>query len=270
MIRFAPNFYHLFLEIPIQQRFIAAAKIGITSIEWHFPYELPKNELKSLLDDNGIEFTYCVVPPEKNNGEYVTVRGLGAQPGKQDDFKRSADQVLEYIHHCNFYSINVGAGPIPEGVDRQRCIDTYVKNIDYISRSAGDHRCKFLLEPVCRQRIENWPMQKMSDAKEIVDLVGGNNVGLVYDTFHMRYEETGTLTDIMDIFWPYIGYVQIGNPPNRNEPGVGELDLLWIVQRALEKGYQGAIGMELDPSKDTWSSLLWMNQFGYNVDPSNR
>ena len=68
MIRFAPNFYHLFLEIPIQQRFIAAAKIGITSIEWHFPYELPKNELKSLLDDNGIEFTYCVVPPEKNNG----------------------------------------------------------------------------------------------------------------------------------------------------------------------------------------------------------
>jgi hydroxypyruvate isomerase len=74
----------------------------------------------------------------------------------------------------------------------------------------------------------------------------------------------------MDIFWPYIGYVQIGNPPNRNEPGVGELDLLWIVQRALEKGYQGAIGMELDPSKDTWSSLLWMNQFGYNVDPSNR
>ena len=82
----------------------------------------------------------------------------------------------------------------------------------------------------------------------------------------MRYEETGTLTDIMDEFWPLIGYFQIGNPPDRNEPGVGELDLIWLVRRAIQKGYKGAIGMELDPSLDTWSSLLWMNEFGYKVD----
>ena len=63
---------------------------------------------------------------------------------------------------------------------------------------------------------------------------------------------------------------KLGTPLTAMNQAVGELDLLWIVQRALEKGYQGAIGMELDPSKDTWSSLLWMNQFGYNVDPSNR
>ena len=67
-----------------------------------------------------------------------------------------------------------------------------------------------------------------------------------------------------------IGYVQIGNPPDRHEPGVGELDLVYLVERAIGKGYEGAIGMELDPSKDTWSSLTWMNAFGYTVDPDNR
>jgi hydroxypyruvate isomerase len=46
--------------------------------------------------------------------------------------------------------------------------------------------------------------------------------------------------------------------------------LLYLVDRAIGKGYQGAIGMELDPSKDTWSSLTWMNEFGYTVDPQNR
>ncbi|MBT3808575.1 MAG: TIM barrel protein, partial [Rhodospirillaceae bacterium] len=108
MISFAPNFYHLFLELPIRERFAAAAKIGCTAIEWHFPYELPKDELKALLDDHGLEFMYCVVPADWDAG----VRGLGAQPGKQDEFRRAADQALEYIQHCDFYSINVGAGPV--------------------------------------------------------------------------------------------------------------------------------------------------------------
>lgn len=266
MIRFAPNFYHLFLELPIRDRFAAAAKIGITAVEWHFPYELPKEELKSLLDTYGMEFTYCVVPADWAGGLF----GLGAQPGKKDEFHRAADQALEYIQYCDFYSINVGAGPVPQGQDRQRCIDTYVENLGYIAGNSGGHRCKFLLEPVCANRIPHWPMQKMAEARDIVNAVGRPNVGLVYDTFHMRYEETGTLSMIMDEFWPLIGYVQIGNPPDRHEPGVGELDLLWLAQRAVDKGYQGAIGMEFDPSQDTWTSLLWMNRFGYKIDPANR
>ena len=52
-IRFAPNFYHLFLELSIRERFAAAAKIGIDAVEWHFPYEISKQELKCLLDEYG-------------------------------------------------------------------------------------------------------------------------------------------------------------------------------------------------------------------------
>ncbi len=266
MIRFAPNLYHLFLELPIRERFAAIAKIGCTAVEWHFPYELPKDELKSILDEHGLEFTYCVVPADWDAG----VRGLGAQPGKQDEFRRAADQALDYITHCDFYSINVGAGPVPEGESRERCVATYVENLTYIADAAGDHRCKFLLEPVTSRRIPDWAMQTMAQARDIVEAVDRPNVGLVYDTFHMRYEETGTLSDSMDEYWPLIGYVQIGNPPDRHEPGVGELDLLWIARRAIEKGYGGAIGMELDPSVDSWTSLLWMNELGYTVDPEDR
>lgn len=266
MIRFAPNLYHLFLELPIRDRFAAAAKIGCSAVEWHFPYELPKDELKSLLTDYGLEFTYCVVPADWAGG----VMGLGAQPGKQDEFQRAADQALEYIQHCDFYSINVGAGPVPGDETRERCVETYVENLTYIADAAGNHRCKFLLEPVTAHRIPNWTMQTMAQARDIVTAVNRRNVGLVFDTFHMRYEESGTLSDIMDEYWPLIGYVQIGNPPGRHEPGVGELDLLWIGRRAIEKGYAGAIGMELDPSMDTWSSLMWMNDLGYSVDPAQQ
>jgi len=67
---------------------------------------------------------------------------------------------------------------------------------------------------------------------------------------------TVRLSDVMDEFWPLIGYVQIGQSAGRHEPGKRELDCSGLCGRAMEKGYQGAIGMELDPSMGTsWTSL---------------
>lgn len=83
--------------------------------------------------------------------------GLGAQPGKEEDFKRAASRALEYAALCDIYSINVGA-----------------------------------------ERVPNWAMQAEAEA----------------------------------------------------------------IRRAT--------GLEHDPSMDSWSSLMWMNQYGYTVDPNNR
>ena len=67
MAGFAPNLYHQFLQLAAREGFAAAAKLGFDAVEWHFPYELPKTELKSLLDGNGLTFTYGVVPADWAN-----------------------------------------------------------------------------------------------------------------------------------------------------------------------------------------------------------
>ena len=76
MIRFAPNFYHMFLEIPIQQRFVAAAKIGITSIEWHFPYELHIGRLTSAVQlyNSGIAVSLSSAFPKASR--HVRIREI--------------------------------------------------------------------------------------------------------------------------------------------------------------------------------------------------
>lgn len=263
MLRFAPNFHHLFLELPIRDRFAAAASIGCTAVEWHFPYELPAAEVAHLLADNGLELVYAVVPADWPAGDF----GLGAQPGRQEEFRKAADVALEYIQACDLFSINVGAGTVPEGEDRDRCIDTYVENLAWLAAQGRGLRCRFVIEPVCSHRHPRWALHSMAEGAGVVDRVGQDNVRLVYDTFHLRMEEKGPLSAIMDTYWDRIGYVQIGNPPGRHEPGEGELDLLWLVRRAVAKGYEGAIGLELDPARDSWSSLEWMNAFGYSVVP---
>ena len=101
-------------------------------------------------------------------------------------------------------------------------------------------------------------------------LVQRENMKLVYDTYHLRMEETGTLANILNMYWPLIGHVQFGNAPTRNEPGVGEIDFDYIIECLDKKGFKGWIGLEYNPSKDTWSSLSWANRYGYRIDSRQR
>jgi hydroxypyruvate isomerase len=269
MARFAPNFHHQFLELPVRERFPAAAKLGFDAVEWHFPYELSKSELKSLLDDNGLKFTYGVVPANWSKKEF----GIGGLPGREDEFRRAADIALDYALHVPFGALNVGHGQIPVGVERQRCVETYVRNLQYVCDQAKGSGLIVAVEPVTtgshgasNVRV----LRTMEQAEEVVRLVNRESVKLVYDTYHLRMEESGTLSGILEKYWPLIGHVQFGNAPTRNEPGIGEIDFDWIVQLVDKKGYKGWIGLEYNPSKDTWSSLSWVNRYGYHIDPRQR
>lgn len=265
-IRFSPNLHHLFKELPPHRRLEAVRKCGCDEVEWHMPFALTKEELKQQLDDLGLEFIYFVVPVDWDKG----VWGLGAQPGKEQEFRRAASIALEYAALCDIYSINVGAGPVPKGESKERCIDTYVKNLIWMSEQARGMRLKLLLEGVAAERVPDWAMQTMAEANAIRRATGQDRVQLVFDTYQLRWQEQGPLTPIMDAYWEHIGHIQIGNTPKRFEPGVGEMDLLWLVERAYAKGWQGCVGLEHDPSMDSWSSLMWMNKYGYTVDPKNR
>jgi hydroxypyruvate isomerase len=262
MVRFAPNLYHQFRELELYDRFAAAAQAGFDAIEYHFPTEIPRDTLRSLLRDNGLRFLYGVIPADWSKGNY----GLGGQPGRQEEFRRAADLALEYAAHCDFWSIQVGHGWLPEGVERSQCMEVLAQNLQYICDAAAGTELRIVLEPVTSARFNKpFVLSTMAQGAEVMRMADRGNLKLVYDTYHLRMEETGPLSAILDAYWPMIGYVQIGNAPGRNEPGVGEIDLHHIIEAVERKGYEAWIGLEYDPSKDTWSSLAWANRYGYQV-----
>ncbi len=263
MVRFAPNFHHQFLELPARERFAAAAKLGFDAVEWHFPYELPKAELKTLLDGNGLTFSYGVVPADWANKNF----GFAGRPGQEEQFRRTAERALDYALNVPFRALNVGHGMLPDGMERQRCVDTYVKNLQYICDQAKGSDLLLAVEPVTTAAHKTpFVLSTMEQAAEVYRLVDRANLKLVYDTYHLRMEEAGSLCDLLDRFWPMIGHVQFGNAPTRNEPGIGEIDFDFLVQRLDAKGHRGWIGLEYNPSKDTWTSLAWLNRHGYRIE----
>lgn len=263
MARFAPNLYHLFLELPAQERFAAAREAGFDAVEWHFPYELDKHVLHGLLKDNGLTLVNAVTPVDWRKDI-----GLAGQPGRQDEFRRSADIALEYASLCGWVTLHPGAGQVPPGVERQACVDTLKENLLWLCERAAGLPLRITIEGVCNARFPGCVLHTLDDAAQVVRELARPNLRLVYDTFHVRNEHSGSIIELMRANWDAVGHIQIGNVPGRFEPGVGEIDLHAVIRETDALGWEGWIGLELDPSRDTWTSLMWANAYGYDIRPS--
>ena len=264
--RFAPNLMHLFQELPEKERVPAAAELGFDAVEWIFPYALTKEEVARICKDNGVTVSYGLVPADWPGGNY----GWSGRPGAQEQFRRAADTAIEYAIAAGWDTIQVGHGMIPEGEQRQRCIDTVVENLSYICRQAKGQKFRIVIEPVSGLRFGRpFVLSTMEQARTVHARVGADNLRLVFDTYHLRLEEPGSLIRHLDENAHLVGYAQICNVLERTGPGTGELDLLWIAERIWAKGVTKWIGLEFGPTKeqDTWDALAWANAYGYAVKP---
>ncbi len=266
---FAPNLMHLFQELDERQRVPAAAELGFDAVEWIFPYALKKEEVARICKDNGVTISYGLVPADWAGGNY----GWSGRPGCQEQFRRAADTAIEYAITAGYDTIQVGHGMIPDGEARQRCIDTVVENLAYICAQAKGHPFRIVIEPVSGLRFGRpFVLSTMEQARTVHARVGADNLRLVFDTYHLRLEEPGSLIHHLETYAPLIGYSQICNVLERTGPGTGELDLLWIAEKIWAKGVTKWIGLEFgpEPGKDTWDALAWAQRYGYRVKPRSQ
>ena len=62
MLRFDANLRWLFTELPMLERYAAAAAAGFRGVEVAFPYEHPAWELSERLANNGLELVQILAP----------------------------------------------------------------------------------------------------------------------------------------------------------------------------------------------------------------
>lgn len=257
MLKLAPNLYHLFKELPIQKRFAAAASLGFDAVEWHFPYELPKETLKSLLDDSNLRLVHALTPVDTSK-----TWGIAGHPDKVDEFKRATELALEYAQTAGIATFHPHPGPLLPEFAREQCLDVLASNLDWFCAQTEPLGVTVLVESVCRLRAPQTMLRTLEEAAKVVRRIGRPNLKLIYDAYHVRNEEPGSLCTIFDQYQPLIGHVQIANVPGRHEPGVGDIDFRYFLAHLDERGYDGWVGLEYDPSVDTVSSLRWIDEYG--------
>ena len=81
MPRFAANLSMMYQEHAFLDRFAAAAKDGFEGVEFLFPYDFDKADIRARLDDTGLTQALFNAPPgDWAGGE----RGIASLPGREE------------------------------------------------------------------------------------------------------------------------------------------------------------------------------------------
>ena len=209
------------------------------------------------IEDNGMSGR----PEEeqKKIGDLLAKLGMGmgvfVQPGLGNDTNMLAsgkeDQVEKFIVSCkkaveiakriNSKLVTVVPGDfvreLPIGVQTGHVIEA-VKKGTAIFEPAG---LIMVLEPLSDN--PNLFLRTPDQAYAICKAVGSPSCKILYDMYHVQRNQ-GHIIPTMDLVYDEIGYFQIGDNPNRNEPGTGEMNYKNIFKHIYGKGYRGILGME--------------------------
>lgn len=247
MPRFAANLSLLFTELAFEDRFSAAAASGFSAVEILFPYDVPADRLRRLLDDNGLALVLMNAPPPVKQG----LRGFPAQTGESGAFRDAMRQVLDYARIVEPTLLHIMAG-YEKGPAAQA---DFVENLRWLCDAAPDQG--FAIEPLNSKDQPGYFLDDYGLAMDVIAAVGRPNLGLQYDTYHAQVIH-GDAEKVWRDYSNSAVHVQIGAAPDRSEPGCGPMDFNALFAAFDQSGYAGWVSAEYHPSTTrTEETLGW-------------
>ena len=257
MPKFSANISMLFGEVEFPERFEAAARAGFKAVEIQFPYAWDKGHLARIARRAGVEVVLINIPagdPQKGD------RGIACLPSRVAEFREGVAKAIEYSKALGCRQMNCLAGIAPQDVDGVKLRETYVSNLRHAAEELARHGMTLLIEPISMRTVPGFYLNKSTQALELMDETGADNLKLQYDLFHMRIMGDD-LAKTLSANLPKIGHIQIADVPDRHEPGTGEIDFPLLFELVDRLGYHGWIGAEYMPTGKTEESLAWAKDY---------
>ena len=254
MPKFAANLTMLFTEVDFLDRFEAAAKAGFKGVEYLFPYPYPKGALAERLARHGLTQVLHNLPAgDWAKGE----RGIACLLGREAEFRDGVKTAISYAKALNCPLLNCLVGVRPKDGDEKAVRRALVANLRYAGKALADAGLKLLVEPINGYDIPGFYLQGSRQTLALFDEVGGSNIWLQYDIYHMQRSE-GELAATLQALMPRIAHVQVADNPGRNEPGTGEINYDFLFRKLDALGYSGWVGCEYKPATTTKAGLGWL------------
>lgn len=255
MPRFAANITMLYPHLDFLDRFAAASNDGFTGVEYVGAYDHDPSDVLAALNSAGLEQVLFNLPAgDWGAGE----RGIGAIPGREQEFRAGVDQALQFAELVECKQINCLAGIVPQGVSQDTALTVLAENLAFAAPKLADAGIRLLVEPINHFDIPGFALNTSADTLALFGQIGSENLWLQYDIYHMQRMQ-GEVVNTFKALQDRIAHVQIADTPGRHEPGTGELNYPFIFRQLDKLGYDGWVGCEYIPSGDTSTGLAWRN-----------
>ncbi|GLQ06022.1 2-oxo-tetronate isomerase [Sneathiella chinensis] len=263
MIRLAANLSFLFQDLALPDRFAAASKAGFKGVEYLFPYDWAPEDLRARLADTNLQqVLFNLSPGDWDTGE----RGLASLPSRQDAFRASVDQALEYAARLGCRRLHVMAGLRDGNLSHDAQKEQFIASLSHAAALAAPEGITLLIEPINTGDMPGYFLDDFDLAADILTTLAHPNVRLQFDLYHCQRIH-GNLSNRLERHLGQTGHMQIANPPLRAEPDTGELDYRFLLNQIDQAGYDGWIGCEYKPTRPMTASLGWATEFLANQTP---
>jgi 2-dehydrotetronate isomerase len=254
-IRFAANLGFLWPQLPLLERIDAASRAGFSACEFHWPYDVPAQDLGDRCRQHDVSILGINTP----RGDVAKREfGLAAVPGREAAFREQFEATLQYALTCGARAIHVLAG-VSEPTPAARA--TLIANLRWAADKASPYFVTLFLEAL--NPIDN-PGYFYASTTEVVSVlkeVEHAAIKLQFDAYHVARVE-GDVMRTWRSCHRHIGHVQIAGVPTRSEPDQSEFDYGKLFAELRLTKYSGFVGCEYKPRGDTDAGLGWMKTLG--------
>jgi hydroxypyruvate isomerase len=258
MPKFSANLGFLWPDRPLLDRIDAAAAAGFKAIELHWPYATPAGEVRARCEKNQLVLLGINTPI--GNGEAGDF-GLGAQAGREAEFRETFLQTVDYARQAGASSVHVMAGVVAPR-HKAKAKKVFIENLRFAAGNAPD--LTLLLEPINQRDKPGYFYSSIGEAAAIIAEVGAPNLKIMFDVYHVGVSE-GDVTKRLEKHLADIGHVQIAAVPSRAEPDEGEIAYNSIFATLDRIGWTGWTGCEYKPRAATDEGLAWTKALGVSL-----
>ena len=246
MPRFSANLTFLWPELPVYDRFRAAADEGFSRVEILFVHDLDPAQVERLLRELRLELVlFDPRPGNWSRGE----RGLLAVPGREEEFLASIREALGLAQRFGTRRINALAG-IASGAAAGRTAIANLRRAAPLAEQAG---VQILVEAINPIDMPGYFAASPDIAAGLVRAADSPAVRLQLDQYHasvLGEDPRATLRRHFDL----VAHVQIADVPGRHEPGTGAQPIAEFLRDLDALGYAGCVGLEYKPL----AGLAWL------------
>ncbi|RRJ83553.1 hydroxypyruvate isomerase family protein [Aestuariirhabdus litorea] len=253
MPKFCANISLLYTEVPLEERVSRAKADGFESFEVQFPYSIEPAEWRRQMDLHGVD---CVLFNVEAGDLMQGGEGLAAVPERQASFRQAVDQALVYAQWLRPAVINVLPGRCRRAQQRDLYLSTLGENLAYAAERFSALGITTCLEAINTTDMPDFLIHNSGQMAQLLEAVGRPDVKMQYDLYHMAMMQQ-PLTADLGHYLDRIGHIQFADAPGRGEPGSGELDLAGLFAEIDRLGYQGWVGAEYRPTRETSCTLGW-------------
>jgi hydroxypyruvate isomerase len=251
--KFAANLTMLFSELPFLDRFAAAKAAGFSGVEYLFPYDFDKADLREQLDEHGLTQVLHNLPAGNwGAGE----RGIATLPERVDEFRDGVARAIDYAKALDCRQLNCLVGIAPRDADPFELNEVLVGNLRFAADALAKERIRLLVEPINTLDIPGFFLNRTEQAVQLIADVRSSNLFIQYDIYHMQVME-GDIARTVQKHLPRIAHIQLADNPGRNEPGTGEINYPFLFRHLDTIGYRGWVGCEYKPRTTTVDGLGW-------------